>query len=368
MTLHDQHHVHPDQWILKYSRSTAGNGNFSETLPVWTVRQWFEHSSSVIVLTCMIFVRFQTRFSFESQAQIHMLSIDRAMLVHWPSNIQARSFMNICPHWVNVLLLCQPGSQYRPHTHLIRIILFSRWTRRPFPTVFAWTFSQPCFDRIFSNCLSQQIVLPKDDRTDSVREEPLDLPYWTMIVRPFVHSRRRTSQIYMDNSWLLELVQVNVWSILHFFHLGVSRLCVCCLSIAAMVMSATKTDQNNNCFRWTQTFPVRYSIPIQVPTEFLRTVFPTRGQQVGDHADFVQEKTTGSSMFGQDLGQLCLEDVSIYLDILTWEFWAIWERPPILPGCRLIRCQLLVHHSLVVRQWHPLLLRPSFVMLMILAQ
>ena len=42
-------------------------------------------------------------------------------------------------------------------------------------------FSQPCFNRIFSYCLST-IGLPKDDRTDSVQEERLGLPYWTMIL------------------------------------------------------------------------------------------------------------------------------------------------------------------------------------------
>ena len=30
------------------------------------------------------------------------------------------------------------------------------------------------------------IVMPKDDRTDFVQEEQLDLPYWTMILAPCV--------------------------------------------------------------------------------------------------------------------------------------------------------------------------------------
>ena len=38
-----------------------------------------------------------------------------------------------------------------------------------------------------------------------------------------------------------------------------------------------------------------------------------------------------------------VEDVSIYLDIVTLEFWAIWERPPFLLDCRLILRQLLVN-------------------------
>ena len=55
-----------------------------------------------------------------------------------------------------------------------------------------------------------------------------------------------------------------------------------------------------------------------------------------------------------------LVHVSKNLDTLTLEFWAFWEHPPSSPECMLIRRQLLVHHSLVVLQWHPSLLRQSF--------
>ena len=56
------------------------------------------------------------------------------------------------------------------------------------------------------------------------------------------------------------------------------------------------------------------------------------------------------------------------LDILTLEFCAILEHPPVLPECMRIRRQLLVHHSLVAEQWHPLLLRQWLVTQMSLVQ
>ena len=43
------------------------------------------------------------------------------------------------------------------------------------------SFSQPCCNRIFSNCFSQK-VLPKNDHTDFAKEERLGFPYWTMIL------------------------------------------------------------------------------------------------------------------------------------------------------------------------------------------
>ena len=67
--------------------------------------------------------------------------------------------------------------------------------------------------------------------------------------------------------------------------------------------------------------------------------------------------TTGSSSFM--LLVICVvEDVSIYLQILTLEFWAIREHPPFLFECTR---QMLSHHSLIVLQWYPLYLLRSFV-------
>ena len=48
------------------------------------------------------------------------------------------------------------------------------------------TFSQPYFNRIFSNCFS----LPKGDHTDFVQKERLGLPYWTMILAICVETRQ----------------------------------------------------------------------------------------------------------------------------------------------------------------------------------
>ena len=66
----------------------------------------------------------------------------------------------------------------RPHTQ-IRIVLFLGWQNIPSLK----TFSLPCSNGTFSNCLSHIIiVLPEDDRTDSFREERLGLRYETMIL------------------------------------------------------------------------------------------------------------------------------------------------------------------------------------------
>ena len=44
------------------------------------------------------------------------------------------------------------------------------------------------------------------------------------------------------------------------------------------------------------------------------------------------KRTTGSSMCDQVLAICVVKDVSICLDILTLEFWAIWEHPPSVFG------------------------------------
>ena len=69
--------------------------------------------------------------------------------------------------------------------------------------------------------------------------------------------------------------------------------------------------------------------PIQVPTKLLRTVSPTRDQKVGVGTNFVQEEPLDHRCLTMISATCVVEDVSIYLDSLTLEFWAIWERPPI---------------------------------------
>ena len=83
-------------------------------------------------------------------------------------------FHKYFPHWVNVLLL--PSQFCRQHTQT-RMAL-SRCTDKhsqfgTFPNRVPIELSRIAL---------HIIVLPKDDRTDFVQEERLDLPYWTMML------------------------------------------------------------------------------------------------------------------------------------------------------------------------------------------
>ena len=84
---------------------------------------------------------------------------------------QINFFIEYFPHRINVLFLYSQFDDDKNNP-------FSRCTNKQSQLE---TFSQPCFNRIFSNCLSI-IVLPQDDHTDSVQEEQPGLPYWTMIL------------------------------------------------------------------------------------------------------------------------------------------------------------------------------------------
>ena len=114
------------------------------------------------------------------------------------------------------------------------------------------------------------------------------------------------------------------------------------------VMSSTQTNKNNPCFRWKN---IHNSVlfPIRVPME-LRTVFPTRGQQVSVRIIVFQEEPLYLQCLTTTLAIEVVESVSIYLDILTLGLWAIWEHPLSLPECMLIPRQLLVHHCQEVRK------------------
>ena len=107
------------------------------------------------------------RIVVESTPSIHdprkMLVLPNRLL-YWVLSTSDQDFVSFQP------ILCHPHTQ-------IRIILFSRWTKRH--SQFG-IFSHPCFNRIFSIAF-HITVLPKDDHTDSCQEEQLDLPYWTMI-------------------------------------------------------------------------------------------------------------------------------------------------------------------------------------------
>ena len=101
--------------------------------------------------------------------------------------------------------------------------------------------------------------------------------------------------------------------------------------------------------------------PLQVPIELPRTVFPTRGLQVDVGTSFVREERLHLPYWTM-ISAICVEEnVSIYLDTLTSESWAIWERPPFSLECKRILRRLLVLHNQVILRWHPSLLLRSFV-------
>ena len=82
-------------------------------------------------------------------------------------------FIEHIPHPINIFF----PTNFMSSTHTDKKNLFSRCTKRHsqlefFPSHVSTRFSQTAFPMIF---------LPKGDRTDSFREERLDLPYLTMI-------------------------------------------------------------------------------------------------------------------------------------------------------------------------------------------
>ena len=127
---------------------------------------------------------------------------------------------------------------------------------------------------------------------------------------------------------------------INFFHMGA----IFWFS-PAILISSMKTDKNNPCIRWTNKHSQFGNL---VPSKIHWTiVFPTRGLRVGVRTKFVQEEPLGLRCWTKILATCVVEEVPIYVDILTLEFWAIWEHLPSLPECMLIRRRLLVHHSLV---------------------
>ena len=78
--------------------------------------------------------------------------------------------------------------------------------------------------------------------------------------------------------------------------------------------------------------------------------FPIIVLPEGDRTDSAQEEQLGLPYWTMISATCVVVDESKCLDILTLELWAIWGRPPFLPGCMLIRRQLRVRHNLVVWQ------------------
>ena len=62
--------------------------------------------------------------------------------------------------------------------------------------------------------------------------------------------------------------------------------------------------------------------------ELPHIVVPTRSLQVGVHTSFVREEPLSIRWLNKILAMCVVEDVSICLDIMTFEFKATLERPP----------------------------------------
>ena len=120
-------------------------------------------------------------------------------------------------------------------------------------------------------------------------------------------------------------------------------------------ISSTKTDKNNPCFRWTKRHSQfgTFCHPNGTSSNCL-----SRRPASGCPCKFRSRGTTGSSIFNHDLAIRVVDDVSIFLDILTLECWAPLERPPFWLGCKQTLRRWLVLHNQVVSQRRPLLLLP----------
>ena len=152
------------------------------------------------------------------------------------------------------------------------------------------------------------------------------------------------------------LVRQDLQFFINFFHMGAIFH-----FFPDILMSSTQTDKISPCVPMNQqAFPIRYFSYTSFPFKLSRTVFPTRGQHVGVRTDVVPEEPLGLQCKTMILATCVVEDVSIYLDILTLEFWAMLELPPSLIECMLIRRWRVVQRILVISQWHPLLLQQSF--------
>ena len=100
--------------------------------------------------------------------------------------------------------------------------------------------------------------------------------------------------------------------------------------------------------------PIRYFHPSS--SKILRIICPIIVLSMGVHINFVERNNW---IFHVE--QLYWPFVSWKTSkICTWEFWAIWEYPPILVECRQILHKILVGHNQAILQFHFLLLRQSF--------
>ena len=141
--------------------------------------------------------------------------------------------------------------------------------------------------------------------------------------------------------------------LINVFHMAVT-LCF----FPSILMSSTKTDRTNPCFRWTNVQSQFGIFPIQVLTKLPPNVFPITIWLMDDHINFVQEVPRDLQCLPKiSVTYYVVEDLPIRLAILTTNFWATWEHPPIFPECRQMLHQLRVRHNLVIFQKKPLLFK-----------
>ena len=113
-------------------------------------------------------------------------------------------------------------------------------------------------------------------------------------------------------------------------------------AMPAILMSSTYTDKNNSCFRWTNRHSEFGTFSSQSSIRTSSNCLSHNSPASVCPYKFLSRGTTGSSMFDKDFGHLCRGRRIHYQDTLILEFWAIWEHPPSLPGCMLIRRQLAI--------------------------
>ena len=69
-----------------------------------------------------------------------------------------------------------------------------------------------------------------------------------------------------------------------------------------------------------QTDSIRHVFPFEVPSELLRTVFPTRGLQVDVGTHFIEENIDVVECVPMSLDTLALEILSIFWSVLHFYF------------------------------------------------
>ena len=114
-----------------------------------------------------------------------------------------------------------PAILCHPHTQIRIINPLSRWTMRHFQFRI---FSQPCFNRIFSNCFSHSS--PAKGWPYRFLSRGTTIFHIGPWFRPFV------SWWTNPNVWTLRFWNFQQFVSIFHFHLGMSWYCVCCLSIA----------------------------------------------------------------------------------------------------------------------------------------